>query len=251
MLWRPPPFRQANILRLARVRPLSWPFQLAPACPRLFDSLHRQNLSSLLPFFSCVIVTFVKQNILSLKNLLAYFCFEKQEKAKWIKKLLTWTKPFHHFILDTNKLTIEIKKFSYVPSAGESSQKKKKCNSHRAMGKRAFHRGQEMPWREATAYASAEEFLSTALIKSPRKAQAIFRQLFMQLPKKKICPHTLLIRLQTSRGKTHSVSLVDYISLLVNPEEKPSKILTQFHRYIKETKKVLIPRTYIQNPKFA
>jgi hypothetical protein len=215
-------------------------------------SLHRQNLTGLIPFFTHVSISAFVGNMASLKNLLTYFGYEKEEKEKYKQMLLECTTPFSHMILNVQKMTMEIKSVELVPkSSGSKSASSAIATKKAEARKTEMFEGKMMTKKDALAHASAARFLSDKLVKNSKKARALFALIYAKLPKKSIDAETLSMTLRKAngRGKT-TVSLIDYVATLVDHSKEPTDTVAKFHQYCIKQHNINLPTVFLVNKRF-
>ena len=184
---------------------------------------------------------------------MAYYVFEKEEKQAHLKTLLTWNRPYSHFILDVEKRELKMRTYDFLPpnqkAKSAASGREKKRDSKRE--KKALYQGRKMTERDAVAYERANFFLGEKLVKNPKKAYALFEIVYPQLVKKSVDVKTLTVTLRRLKGgHLAKISLIDYVSTLTDPSQKPTELVSLFHRYVLTARCVTLPTTYLANKLF-
>lgn len=231
------------------------PAERVNPCFVISHSLHRQNLSGLLPFFTHVSISAFVGNLASLKNLLTYFGFEPEEKQRYKQLLVECTTPYCHLVLDVQKMTIEMKTVplvsnstvAVVSNTKGSAAAKRKLDAQKS----ELVDGRLMTKKDAQAHASAAHFLGDKLVKNGKKARALFQLIYSRLPKKNIDPDTLNMNLKRSSGRGRcTVSLIDYVATLVDSKKEPTEAVAKFHQYCIKHHNLTLPTVYLVNKRF-
>ena len=184
---------------------------------------------------------------------MAYYVFEKEEKQAHLKTLLTWSRPYSHFILDVEKRELKMRTYDYLPpnqkTKSAAATKREKKNERKR--KVALYQGRKMTERDAVAYERANFFLGEKLVKNSKKAYALFEIVYPRLVKKSVDVQSLTVTLRRLKGgHLVRISLIDYVSTLTDPSQKPTELVSLFHKYILTARRVTLPKTYLANKLF-
>ena len=115
----------------------------------------------------------------------------------------------------------------------------------------ALYQGRKMTERDAVAYERASFFLGEKLVKNSKKAYALFEIVYPQLVKRSVDVKTLTVTLRRLKGgHLAKISLIDYVSTLTDPSQKPTELVSLFHRYVLTARRVTLPTTYLANKLF-
>jgi energy-coupling factor transporter ATP-binding protein EcfA2 len=183
-------------------------------------SIQHNNIQGLLPHVTEVFFTLSKSNVRSLGVVLSYFRFDKKEKELMEKKFLSAADVYGYFCLDVGKRTFE------------------------QMGGVAKITGGIK--RKGPAI-SAGRFLKHAA--DVEKAQLLFDLIFPRLPEENKSEENFSLTLTSKKtGKLYTISVLDYIFALTDPDEVPSVELNSMHNYVMNL--VHVPKRLIMNKKF-
>ena len=201
-------------------------------------ALTRNNIHALLPYFNRIFLSANNSGMTTLRTLLNYFGYDKQEKAEQFNRLKNLKSPFCHFFFDVDKGEVGLKTFKMSELDQDDEDRPPK--------KRRATQAQD-----SMASSMAIRFLSV-LRHNSDKALAIFDLLYPGLPAKHINPNNLTIKLKkrSSDKVAVTVSLLDYISALVDEEARPSSLVLKFHRYVRDVRRVHLPHCFVANKSF-
>jgi hypothetical protein len=219
----------------------------------------RQNISGLLCFFQTCVISAYKANVRSLRQLLTYYCFTKEESEAYVKQLLDWEKPYSHLFFHVESREFHMQTFPYIPPVDQ-----REPNGHK---KTVVYQGRAMTKKDAVAYERAKRFLGNPdLVKSPEKSLAIFDLVYPRLLKSSFDVETLTVTLNkfdTGRKRkaaddyAHNpkptkiqCSVIEYIACLTEADKEPSPLIAQFHAYIVNSRNIILPTAYLDNKRF-
>jgi len=204
-------------------------------------SILKQNIWSLVAFFTRIYITACPGNIGSLEYLLTKYGFTKEEKLFHVQNLLNNKQPYAHFLFDVDKHTIEKVHFELEPDETEAEKGKRKPKKL------------TMSARDQLAQSKALRYLS--VLDNEKQAMACWDLLYAKLRKNKsVCPETLEITLQQKKGERRPVvvSLIHYIAVLVDDQGKVpvGSDIAKFHKYCQTVHGIRLPPCYVLNKSF-
>lgn len=204
--------------------------------------IHKTSLWSMLSFFHFVIFTSAPSNVPVLRFTLNYFKIDKDIINLWIEqfKKLGKSKKNYYFYFSCSEMGFYFTKNILDVEAKE------------LIGSltNTLHVDSEPENLEATKknlQSKFEKFLEGHLAKA--QASAIFGSVINSIDLKFIREHDLSVCFNNLGGqKMKRISLVDYITCILTPNQPASKGLTTLHDYIKNY--CLIPAIFIKNKAF-
>lgn len=199
----------------------------------------------------------------SLRQLLTYYCFTKEESEAYVKQLLDWGKPYSHLFFNVESREFHMQTFPYIPPV---TDQQRQPNGHK---KTVVYNGRNMTKRDAVAYERAKRFLGDPnLVKFPEKSLAIFDLIYPRLLKSSFDVETLTVTLNkvdtgrkrkpyhegtssSSKPAKIQCSVIEYIiSLTDDTNKQPSALIAQFHAYMVNSRNIVLPTAYLENKRF-
>ena len=189
----------------------------------LCHSLHNVDLYQVLPWVHKIIITGSLCNVKSVRSVLSYFEFEKNEKESYLRAFKENKNAFVHWCLDVEKRTVTLLEH---------------CEEENM---------------NSLVDVSAGDDRSLALsmlgeLENPGKATAVFNLIFKHV-KKRVNTDDFTIKLKS--GKTRegvTISLIEYLDAVTTAGRPKDKTLLQFHKYIQRF--VRVPKCFILNQFF-
>jgi energy-coupling factor transporter ATP-binding protein EcfA2 len=194
-------------------------------------SLEKQNLIGLLSSFTHIYVTANKSNVPSFRRLLTIYCYSESEKQAYLTKFLQVTDKFQHFCLDVDKMTIELESFRMDELDDDQLPNKKAAP------------------KAVIASANAARYLAVDK-KEVEKKIALFELLYPGLPPKQFNHKNLTLKVKNNAKEEMVVSIIDYLTAMVDESAVPDPLLLQLHQYLKKTRGVALPRSFVLNKAF-
>jgi hypothetical protein len=189
------------------------------------------NIFGLIPSFHYIYVSAVKNSISSLHKILNHYGYEKEEKAVYVDMIMNCSEPYCHLRLDVAEREIKLTK------AGQQEE----------LGRRA-REGREREAGRPDIRLNAVKFLSD--LENSKKALLLFDHIVPRLPPEKLDRDFLTVTLtDKAAGEPVVVSLIDYLSVLTDPDAPPDHLLDKFHSYVKK-RGAHLPRAYVLNRAF-
>jgi hypothetical protein len=191
----------------------------------------------------------------SLRALLNFYSFEKDQKLYYLNQLKNVEKKYSHFLFTVSTQKFEIVRYPYKPPDADDESDEESQNVRPRLPDRLRQRNAEKT-RDAIAIERAKRFLSVGTAFGSKEASeaalVIFEMLYPFLPKDKINVHNLTIRLRfgSGDGREAIISIVDYIANLCHEGSEPSFNIIRFHDYVKYVKKIHISQCFIANRLF-
>jgi ABC-type dipeptide/oligopeptide/nickel transport system ATPase component len=201
-------------------------------------SLLRNNIYGLLPYFSFVYVSAVKSSIVSFKNLLNYYNFDKEEQGIYMTQFLSCNEQFSHFMLDVENRCLTLTRAE--ESVRNEDERRERMEQQRLI--------EEPARKQRAAQASAKKYLEK-MRRNSDYAIILFDLIYPVLPESRFNDKDLTVTL-LKRGNEEVISIIDYIYALVDESgEEPDYSIYQLHRYLRHKRNLHLPKTYVLNRK--
>jgi hypothetical protein len=201
-------------------------------------SLLRNNIYGLVPYFSFIYVSAVNSSIVSFKNLLNYYNFDKEDQKRYMEQFLACNEQFSHFMLDVENRSLTLTRAE--ESVRTEDERQKRVEKQRLL--------EEPRRRREAAQASAKKYLEK-MRRNSDYAMILFDLIYPALPENRFNDKDLTVTLM-KRGNEEIVSIIDYIYALVDESgEEPDYSIYQLHRYLRHKRNLHLPKTYVLNRK--
>ena len=203
--------------------------------------IHKTSLWGMLSFFHFLIFTSSSSNVPVLRYTLNYFKIDKDIVDSWIEqfKKLGLSKKNHYFYFNCSEMS-----FYFTPNILDLDEAVLIGNLSSGSNSDS---GENLEVKRKNLQTKFEKFLEGHSAKP--QASAIFSSIINSLDLKMIREHDLSVCFNNLGGeKLKRISLVDYITCVLTPNQSAPNSLIALHKYIKNY--CLIPCIFIKNTSF-
>ena len=194
----------------------------------------QNNLYDLLSHLTEVRVTFAKQNLRCLEDVLDHYRIPKDQKDEWITMFMAETAQFGSFVFDVEKRTFErdapVETAAAVtPSSGSGPEA-------------GTVEDPTAPYRK-----TAQKYLTVFCASDPARASLIFDYIITKIPLHNLNSSDLSLRLRDKRsGRTKTYHILDFLAAICQKEgPRPSNDVLALNAYI--NRHVSLPACFAAN----